>query len=137
MEIKKVKKISQKELMFIEEYILTGNIRESYIKAGYKEKGAIPNGSRLYHREHIQEEIIKRQQDIQKLTNTSRERLESILYNLIEEAYIEDTVDKNSILKSVDILNKMNNFYNQDVSPTEIKINEIQIKITNNNNEND
>ena len=113
-------KLTQKEIMFCENYITCGNATESAIKAGYKEQTARVTASKILTKANIQEYV----KELQEKAKTSRimtaiERRE-FLTELIKNRN-EKVADR---LKALDILNKMDGAYTNKVEVMgEIKTN--------------
>lgn len=74
----KVKKLTAKQKMFIDEYLIDLNATRAY-KAAYPkcktERSARTNGSRLLTNANIQEEITKQQQKIQERTQITQDMI--------------------------------------------------------------
>ena len=58
-------RLNPKQQAFADEYIITGNAKQSAIKAGYSEKTAEQQGSRLLSNVKVQEYIQKRLEELQ------------------------------------------------------------------------
>lgn len=58
------KPLTQKEQVFVDEYIKTGNGKQSVIKAGYKVKNPEVLASNLLRKINVNSEILKRQQEM-------------------------------------------------------------------------
>lgn len=68
MEVSSItKKLTQKQQKFVDEYIISGNATQSYLKAGYKvsEKVAATNASKLLRNAKVQAELDRRNAEIQ------------------------------------------------------------------------
>lgn len=61
------KKLTLKQQKFVDEYIISGNATQSYLKAGYKvsEKVAATNASKLLRNAKVQAELNRRNAEIQ------------------------------------------------------------------------
>lgn len=57
--------LQAKQIKFIEEYILTGNATQSAIKAGYSERSAAAQASRLLKNDKIQAALKERRSQIE------------------------------------------------------------------------
>lgn len=57
-------KLSVKQQRFADEYIISGNATEAYVKAGYKPKGANANAARLIANDSISEYIKSRLEEM-------------------------------------------------------------------------
>lgn len=57
------RELSAKHLRFIDEYLIRLNATQAYIAAGYAEKGARHNASRLITKDNVRAEIKRRMED--------------------------------------------------------------------------
>lgn len=120
--------ISPQEKIFITEYIKDYNGARAYIAAGYSEKGASQGASRLLTRVNIKNEIARRQELIQEASNINKENVIKKLLELIDDCYTDEKTDRTSILKAMDMINKMTGMY---VPENNITINNTQIDVRN------
>jgi phage terminase small subunit len=98
-----MKGLNQKQLLFVSEYLRTGNATESAIKAGYSKATAEVQASRLLRNVKIQEYIRNAQTDIKALF--MQEAKKSLL--TIMELRDDEKAPKNVRLKAAqDILDR-------------------------------
>jgi phage terminase small subunit len=64
-------------IKFVDEYLKTGNIAQSYHKAGYKSKGAVASaaGNRLLKNVHLQAYLTKRRSEMQSGLEITQDRI--------------------------------------------------------------
>lgn len=103
--------ISPQEKIFITEYMKDYNGARAYIAAGYSEKGASQGASRLLTRVNIKSELNRRQELIQEASNITKEKVIKKLLELIDDCYTDEKTDRTSILKAMDMINKLTNLY--------------------------
>ena len=84
-------KLTERQKRFADYYIETGNATESYIKAGYKKKGARANASRLIANDNISQYIAKRMEEKDKERIASQDEILETLTKVLrgEEAGTE------------------------------------------------
>lgn len=121
--------LNAKQLKFCVEYSKTNRGTASAIAAGYSKQSARHIASRLLTKDNIQEEIRKRKELLTLANNITKEYVQKQLIELIQDSYTDDKVDRTSILKALDMLNKMNGLYTpeqqiniQNNGDSEIKI---------------
>ncbi|MGE7880135.1 terminase small subunit [Peribacillus muralis] len=86
-------KLTEKQQRFADYYIETSNATESYIKAGYKEKGARANAARLIANDSISQYIEKRLEELaSERIADQQEVLETLTRILRRESKEMDTV---------------------------------------------
>jgi len=78
------KELNPKQIKFCQEYVLNGNATQSYIDAGYSEKGAQPSSSALLLNPIIQEYIEELKKEAQESFKIDREWLFQGYKELIE-----------------------------------------------------
>lgn len=83
--MKRNRKLSARQLLFVEEYLKGNNIFQSAIRAGYKENYAKGLGYKLLENNGIKAEIEKRRQKIQKKTDMTLKEVIEILANLARQ----------------------------------------------------
>lgn len=115
--------LTAKQLHFVEEYVKDFNGTQAAIRAGYSKDSAGPQASSLLKKDNIQTEIAKRQALLQEASNITKEGVIKKLLELIEDCYNDEKTDRTSILKAMDMINKMTGMY----------VPENQINIQNNN----
>lgn len=75
-------KLTDKQKRFVDEYLVDLNATQAAIRAGYKEKAAYRTGAENLRKPQIQEEIEKRQQQIQERTQITTDMLVKQLYKI-------------------------------------------------------
>ena len=68
-------KLTAKQIRFVDEYLVDFNGTQAAIRAGYSEKTAAATAARLLRNVNIQNEISRRQKDLQKRTEVTQERV--------------------------------------------------------------
>ena len=68
-------KLTAKQIRFVDEYLVDLNATQAAIRAGYSEKTAAATAARLLRNVNIQNEISRRQKDLQKRTEVSQDRV--------------------------------------------------------------
>lgn len=105
--------LNNKQRNFINEYMKDMNATEAAKRAGYSDKTARQQGSRLLSNADIQKELKRRQSkstsDVEKTRADMIENLQTVI-----EMYL--TAGKNTphALKAIDMLNKMKGWYEPD-----------------------
>lgn len=117
--------LEPRQRLFVTEYLKDFNGTQAAIRAGYSEKTAQEQSSRLLSKVIIKEEIARRQEIIQKSSNITRQYIQEEILNLIQDSYNDEKTDRQTITKCLDMLNKMNGFYQPDTT----------VNVMNNNNE--
>jgi len=127
-------KLTDKQLMFVEEYLKDGNGRQAAIRAGYSEKTAIEQSSRLLTKVHIQSYLQKRRKEIMIENGVTISFVIEKLFEILDRAENDIEGPNNELmLKTLQEINKMFGFYNYN--PANINIqnnnynNEIKIVI--------
>lgn len=92
-------KLTDKQKRFVAEYLVDLNATAAAIRAGYSEKTACEQGSRLLANVKVQEEIQKRQKGLQRKLEITQER---VLQELASIAFANGadfvTVNRNGLL---------------------------------------
>lgn len=101
-----MEKLNDKQLRFIEEYLIDSNATRAYIAAGYSEKLANTNATKLLQNTIISNEIKLRQQETLKKLTKTREDIVNDLVTVID-TFLLDPRNTNNALKAIEILNKM------------------------------
>jgi phage terminase small subunit len=99
------RKLTQKQKIFCEEYIIDWNASRAARAAGYSEKTSKEIGCNLLTKVNIQEYIEEIQKDLQKLAGISRLSVIKDLQKIHNEA--EQARDKT---KAIEVINKMLGF---------------------------
>lgn len=68
-------KLTAKQIRFVDEYLVDLNATQAAIRAGYSEKTAAATAARLLRNVNIQNEISRRQKDLQRRTEVTQERV--------------------------------------------------------------
>ena len=68
-------KLTAKQIRFVDEYLVDFNGTQAAIRAGYSEKTAAAAAARLLRNVNIQNEISRRQRDLQRRTEVTQERV--------------------------------------------------------------
>lgn len=101
--------LSQKQLNFVQEYLIDGNGTQAAIRAGYAPKSANEQAARLLAKSNIQNELKKRQQEVSlKLTKTRDDIIEDLIK--VIDTFLLDGRNTPNALKAIEILNKMAGF---------------------------
>lgn len=108
-----MEKLSDKQLRFIEEYLIDGNGTQAAIRAGYSEKTANEQAARMLAKVSIQNEVKKRQEELSlKLTKTRDDIIDDLI-NVIN-TFLLDGRNTPNALKAIEILNKMTGWNSPD-----------------------
>jgi phage terminase small subunit len=104
-------KLSEKQQLFVNEYLIDFNATKAAIRAGYSEKTAYSQGPRLLDNVEIQKAIEEaREKTIAKLQITREDVLRDLIF--IKEKNIEDWPPHS--LKALEMINKMLGFNEPD-----------------------
>ena len=68
-------KLTAKQIRFVDEYLVDFNGTQAAIRAGYSEKTAAATATRLLRNVNIQNEISRRQKDLQRRTEVTQDRV--------------------------------------------------------------
>jgi phage terminase small subunit len=124
-------RLEERQKLFVNEYLKDFNGTQAAIRAGYSEKTANVIASNLLTKVNIKNEITKRQQLIQEASNINKENVIKKLLELIEDCYNDEKTDRTSILKAMDMINKLTNLYAPENQINILNQNETgEIKIT-------
>ena len=87
-------KLTQKQQRFVDEYIISGNATQSYLKAGYKvsEKVAATNASKLLRSAKVQAELDRRNAEIQSAKTMDMQEVMERLAAMARGETTEETV---------------------------------------------
>ena len=102
-------KLTPKQKIFCEEYIIDWNASRAARDAGYSEKTAKDIGCENLAKPNIQAYIAEIQEDLQKQAGISRLSNLNILKEIAEETNTEEVQVKDKI-KAVEVINKMLGF---------------------------
>lgn len=107
------RKLNNRQKRFADELLICGNASEAARRAGYSEKYAHTNVSKLLQNTTLQEYIKERRKviDAGKVAD-AKERRESLTKVLRDNARDGDW---QAVIKAADILNKMDNLYTQRI----------------------
>ena len=138
------KELSDKQLKFIDEYMIDLNATQAAIRSGYTEVSAGVQAHRLLINDNVKQEIRRRQQEEIVRNGIKRADTYKMLLDTINEINLRLAMDIDgefngliaARLKTIDMLNKMGGFY-QDINITQNNFNgEIKINIIKPNNGN-
>lgn len=130
--------LSDKQLKFIDEYMIDLNATQAAIRAGYTEVSARTQSHRLLTNDNVRFEIRQRQQAEIIKNGIKRADTYKMLLDTINDLNIRIAMDIEgefiglvaARLKSIDMLNKMGGFYAPDINVTQNNFNgEIKINI--------
>jgi phage terminase small subunit len=98
--------ITAKQKMFADEYIKTGNAKQSYINAGYSARGnsAEANASRLLRNDKVLAYIKRRNQEIDKDTIADMQEVKEFWTNMLRNR----AADPKDRLKASELIAKTN-----------------------------
>jgi phage terminase small subunit len=121
-----MKKLTDKQYRFIDEYLKDSNATQAAIRSGYSSKTADVQGPRLLGNVRISEEIRNRQQITSQRLNVTRESIIQDLLDIIE-AQKEDF--PGVAIKGIEVLNKMQGWDKPIEVKEEVKDTKIQVEI--------
>jgi phage terminase small subunit len=121
-----MKKLTDKQYRFIDEYLKDSNATQAAIRSGYSSKTADVQGPRLLGNVRISEEIRNRQEITSKKLNVTRESIIQDLLDIIE-AQKEDF--PGVAIKGIEVLNKMQGWDKPIEIKEEVKDTKIQVEI--------
>ena len=111
-------KLSEKQQLFVNEYLIDFNATKAAIRAGYSEKTAYSQGPRLLENVEIQKAIEEaREKTIAKLQITREDVLKDLIF--IKEQNIIDWPPH--ALKALEMINKMLGFNETEKQEVTIK----------------
>ena len=125
-----VRPLEPRQLSFITEYLKDFNGTQAAIRAGYSEKTANVIASNLLTKVNVKQEISRRQALIQEASNITREKVIHKLLELIEDCYTDEKTDRTSILKAMDMINKITGIYTPENQINILNQGDSEIKIT-------
>lgn len=105
--------IRPQRLKFIDEYFVDFNATQAAIRAGYSPYCADVLGSQLLSSPKVAAEVARRKEEYKKKYEIRREFIVEKLFKLIQEA--ESDSDRATLIKSLDMLNKMAGNYTSTV----------------------
>lgn len=112
-----MKEITDKQKRFVDEYLIDLNGKQAAIRAGYSEKTAEVQASRLLSNVKVKEEISKRQLVISAKFELNRETMIKELIEVMNSCKKEGIDGKGVIKdrgnwnKAIDLLNKLGGLY--------------------------
>jgi phage terminase small subunit len=140
--------LSKKQLMFADEYIITGNAIKSAMRAGYSKKTAYKNGYRLLDNEgiknYIKEFIDERNNERIASKEEVLETITNIMRRKSKDYYVEIDENGKSTIKEKDIPNSIvlkacehfiKIYYLRDDKDKENKFHDININLVGNDEE--
>lgn len=101
-----MEKLSNKQLRFIEEYMIDCNGTQAAIRAGYSPKTANEQAARMLAKVSVKEEINKRKAELSQKAKKTREDIIDDLTRVVDE-FLLDGRNTAHALKAIEILNKM------------------------------
>ena len=99
-----MKKLTDKQSRFVDEYLIDSNATRAYIAAGYSPKLANTHASKLLRNATIAELIDEKRQIISKKLNVTRE---SIIQDLLDIIEAQKNEFPGIAIKGIEVLNKM------------------------------
>jgi len=108
-------KPSPKQLRFIDEYMVDLNGKQACIRAGYSEKTAAEQATRLLTKAHIVTEIQKRQAKLRVKTEVTTEYVVNSLQTVAERC-MGDKLDSSGANRSLELLGKHVGAFEKDNS---------------------
>jgi phage terminase small subunit len=121
-----MKKLTNRQYRFIDEYLIDSNATRAYIAAGYSPKLANTHASKLLRNATIAELIKEKQQSTSQRLNVTRESIIQDLLDIIE-AQKEDF--PGVAIKGIEVLNKMQGWDKPIEVKEEVKDTKIQVEI--------
>lgn len=116
------KKFTDKQLRFINEYVVDCNATQAAIRAGYSQKTSYAIGQENLTKPEIKEAIAKKMEELSKKTEITKEYLVDVLHTVIKKSSQAEPVmkggeptgeykyDSSGVVKAVGELNKMLGF---------------------------
>lgn len=121
-----MKKLTNKQYRFIDEYLIDSNATQAAIRAGYSEKTAYSQGQRMLNNVEVSKLLKEKQQITSQRLNVSRESIIQDLLDIIE-AQKEDF--PGVAIKGIEVLNKMQGWDKPIEVKEEVKDTKIQVEI--------
>lgn len=113
-------KVTDRNHLFIQEYLIDYKPMEAAIRAGYSPATAAQTASRLLNQKLIIEEIDKYKKMDAERYEIKKELIVKEIFDVISKC--KDKGDSNNLLKALDMLNKMAGHYSQTVTNINIEI---------------
>ena len=117
--------VNKKKQAVVQHYLTNGrNITNAYEAIyGCKRSTAAVNGCKLFKEVDIKEYLELQESKLQEKYNITREKVVEELLGVIDSAKteLEGITDRNSIIKTLDILNKMTGLYAVEKTETQIR----------------
>ena len=104
-----MRKLTNKQLKFIDEYMIDLNASAAYVRAGYSSILANTNGTKLLQNTTILVEIKKRQTEAAKKAEVTRDEIIADLKKIKDDCKAKNEYPPHA-LKAIEILNKMLGF---------------------------
>lgn len=122
-------KLNPKQEKFIDEYLIDLNATQAAIRAGYSQKTAQEQASRLLSNVIISDEIKRRRETTSNKLNITRESIIEDLINIKNNQMAEAPF---AAIKAIEVINKMMGYDKPVEAPQEDKTSSIEIKIIKN-----
>ena len=122
-------KLNPKQEKFIDEYLIDLNATQAAIRAGYSQKTAQEQASRLLSNVIISDEIKRRRETTSNKLNITRESIIEDLINIKNNQMAEAPL---AAIKAIEVINKMMGYDKPVEAPQEDKTSSIEIKIIKN-----
>lgn len=115
--------LTEKQLRFIDEYLIDLNGSKAAIRAGYSEDSAAVQASKNLAKRNIQLELQKRKERLMIENGIKIEFVLQKLFDIINRAENDiDGPDDDKLLKALDMLNKLGGFYQQTVTNINVEV---------------
>lgn len=98
-----ITKLTQKQRRFIDEYIISGNATQAAIKAGYSEKYANTNASKLLQNTTIKAEIERRNAEIQSEKTADMIEVMEYLTSVMRGEQTESVATSKGVFSGVEV----------------------------------
>lgn len=117
--------LTNKQKRFIEEYMIDLNAKQAAVRAGYSEKTATEQGSRLLTNVNVKAEVERLQAETTERLNINKESLIQDLLT-IKDLYLYNSKATHNSIRAIEVINKMLGYNEPD--KVENKITGINIK---------
>lgn len=121
--------LNNRQLRFIDEYMIDSNASAAYVRAGYSPNNPDGNSYKLLRNPEIAEEIKRRQESITKKVMISREQ---IIQDLLEIKNDNKQERPLISIKAIEVINRMLGFDEPQNTMEETETQQINIKIIKN-----
>jgi len=123
VEVIKAPVLTDKQSRFIDEYLVDFNGLQAAIRAGYSENTAGAIAYENLNKPYLKAEITKRKQEFAIKNGIQRELILEELFILLNDAKADpEGMDRASVLKALDMMNKMSGYYSQVVTNVNIEV---------------